>query len=357
MRARAAVLLAASALACHRARPEETETAAVVAVEVAAARRASITAHVRATGTVDPAPGADWTVTAPQEARIAAVPFSTGDAVRKGALLVRFDAPPLRADLATRTGELAQARARLENARQGHERLTRLFDKGIAAQREVEDARKELRDAEAAVVQAKGTHAAAADLAGQATALAPFDGLIAQRWHSPGDTVPAAEHVVRLVDPRRLEVTTSVLLADVGRIKVGRPAQVNIAGGDGEGQPARVVGAPGAADPATGTAIVRLRLSAPLPVGAPVQADIEAETAPDALLVPAAAVVHDEDETAVYVVGADGHAHRRLVKVGLASEDDVQILSGLAESEKVVVKGHEDLPDGAAVKVEKAEGE
>lgn len=348
-------LVTLGGLACHRARPEETDTETAVPVEVAAARRGAVTTHLRATGTVDPAPGADWTVTAPNQARISALPFATGDAVRKGAVLARFDAPPLRADLATRTAELAQARAALDNARQGHERIARLFDKGIAAQREVEDARKTLRDAEAALGQATATRAAAADLAGRATAVAPFDGLVAQRWHNPGDVVDANEHVVRLVDPRRLEVTTSVLLADVGRVTVGRPAHVTMAGRADEGLSARVVGAPAAADPATGTAIVRLRLSAPLPVGAPVQADIEAESAADALLVPAAALVRDEGHTVVYVVGADGRAHRKEVTVGLLTDDDAQILTGLDAGARVIVKGQEDLPDGAAVAVEAPE--
>src|SRR5262245_55587687 len=333
--------------ACHGAKPEDLETEAVVPVSVSAARRGVLVAHVHATSTVDPAPGADWTVTAPQAARIAELPWATGDGVRKGAVLVRFDAPPLRADLATRSGELAQAETRLDNARRNEKRLSQLLEKGIAARREVEDARKELADAEAGLAQATETRAAAADLASQATATAPFDGLVAQRWHNPGEMVDANEHVLRFVDPHRLEVTTAVLVADVGRIVLGRSAVVTVPGGPDPGVPARVVGAPGAADPATGTAPVRLRLSAALPVGTPVQADIEAETVADALVVPASAVVRDGDKAAVFVVDADGKAHRREVEVGLSGADEVQIVSGLEASESVVVKGQRDLPDSA----------
>jgi RND family efflux transporter MFP subunit len=338
-------------LACHRAPSEQTETEAKVSVNVAAPRVGVLTAHVRATGTIDPAPGADWTVTAPQAARIEALPFATGDSVRKGALLARFDAPSLRADLATRAGELAQAHSRLENARQAQARLSQLLGKGIAARREVEEAQKELADAEAALEQATETRAAAADLAGRATAVAPFDGLLAQRWHNPGDLVDANEHVVRLVDPKRLEVTAAVLLADVSRMVVGHAARVTVPGGADAGLPAVVVGAPSAADPATGTATVRLRLSTFLPVGTPVQVEIDAETVPDALTVPASAVVREASQTALYVAGVDGKAHRHEVKLGVEGEDEVQILSGVLATDRVIVRGQAELPDGAAVTV------
>ena len=338
--------------ACHGAKPEGLDTEATVPVTVSSARRGELVAHVHATGTVDPAPGADWTVAAPQAARIAEIPWATGDSIQKGAILVRFDAPPLRADLATRTGELAQAEARLDNARRNEERLSRLLEKGIAARREVDDARKELADAEAGLAQATATRAAAADQASQATAIAPFDGLVAQRWHNPGEMVDVNEHVLRLVDPRRLEVTAAVLVADASRVVVGRAARVSVPGA-ASGMTARVVGAPGAADPATGTAPVRLHLDGVLPVGTTVQADIEAETAGDAIVIPASAVVRAESKPLVYVLGTDGKAHRREVEIGLAGTDEVQVLSGVEASEKVVVKGQTGLPDGAAVIVEK----
>src|SRR5262249_34361512 len=85
------------AAACSGERKEAVETEAKVPVTVAPPRRGALVAHIRATGPVDPAPGADWTVTAPQAARLAELPWATGDKVRKGAVLVRFDAPSLRA--------------------------------------------------------------------------------------------------------------------------------------------------------------------------------------------------------------------------------------------------------------------
>jgi RND family efflux transporter MFP subunit len=351
----AAVTCALSA-GCHKAAEEEVATTAAVPVQVVAARLGTLDSYVRVTGTVDPAPGADWTVTAPDKARVAEIRYATGDAVRRGAVVARFDAPPLRADLATRSSEASQAESRLENARRNSARLTTLLEKGIASRKEVDDARKELLDAEAAVRESGQTRSAAADLAARATPVAPFSGIVAERWHNPGDVIEAGEHVLRLVDPGRLQVTAAVPVADAPRVVVGHAAQVRIPGREATEITGKVSGAPAFVDPATGTAAVRIAISGALPVGTPVEVAIVADERANVLIVPASAIAREENKASVFVVGADGKAHRRQVVVGLASEDSVQIVSGVKEGEKVVVKGQDELPDGATVTVEEAGG-
>ena len=343
---------------CHKAADEQTETSAAVPVEVAEAHVGTVHTVVATTGTADPAPGADWTIIAPQPARVAEITKAEGDRVRKGELLVRFDAPPLRADVATRTGELAAARARLENARKNEARLAGLLERGIAARKEVEDAQKELREAEAAVRQSTGTQAAASDLAAQATVYARFNGVVAHRAHNPGDLVEAAasDAVLRVVDPSRMQVTASVPVAALVQIKLGQPARVFIPGAEPDtSEPAQVVSRPAAVDVATGTAVVRLSLGpqTPLTAGTPVQVQIQTEEHKDVVMVPSAAIVRDEDKTFVYVVDAAQKAHRKPVVLGIVAGPDAEIRSGVAASEKVVVKGQAELPDGAAVVVQK----
>lgn len=347
----------AAAAACHKSPPEDVATTAPVPVEVEAAHLGTITAYVRVTGTIEPAPGADWIVTAPEKARVAEIRYAAGDYVRQGAVVARFDAPPLRSDLATRSSEAAQAQARHDNARRNYDRLATLLEKGIASRKEVEDARKELLDAEAAVRESGQTRAAAADLAARATPIAPISGVVAQRWHNPGDVIDANEHVLRVVDLRRLQVTAAVPVAEAPRVIVGHAARVTIPGGEGTEIDGKVVGAPATVDPATGTAAIRVSVSGGFPVGTPVQIAILAEQRANALIVPAAAVVREENKTALFVVGADNKAHRRDVVVGLTSGDETQIVSGLREGERVVVKGQDELPDGATVTIEEKEKE
>ena len=276
------VALAGAALCgCGGREPEQIETQAAVPVETAVARTGAVTAWVHATGLVEGAPGADWTLTAPQLASIAAVRAAAGDTVRRGDELVSFDSPQLRTDLATRSGELAQAKARLDNAQRGYERLSKLLERGIASTpggggRAQGARRRAGRARDARPRPAPGPPSCRAAPA----RVAPFDGIVAQRWHNAGDLVDANEHVLRLVDPRRLEVAAAVPAADAARIVVGRPARVSVAGSTAEPVAARVVSRPALVDPATGTASVRLRLDGAPPAGTRAASMVESRSRP-----------------------------------------------------------------------------
>jgi RND family efflux transporter MFP subunit len=349
-------LAAAMATGCHKAADETTDTSAAVPVEVTAAHIGTVRAVIATTGTAEPAPGADWTIIAPAPARVAEITKAEGDRVRRGELLVRFDAPPLRADLATRSGELAAARARLENARKNEARVALLLEHGIASRKEVEDAQREVREAEAAVRQGTGTQAAAQDLLAQTSVYARFNGLVAHRSHNPGDVVEAVagDPVLRVVDPSHMQVIASVPVADLTRIEVGQPATVKVPDADAESEEtARVISRPAAVDVATGTAVVRLALASAtrLTAGTPVQVEIQTEEHKDVVIVPATAIVREEEDTSVFVVGADQHAHKKKVVLGIVAGEDAEIRSGVVASEQVIVKGQEELPDGAAVTV------
>jgi hypothetical protein len=112
----------------------------------------------------------------------------------------------------------------------------------------------------------------------------------------------------------------------------------------------KVVSRPAAVDP--GTATVPIRLSFVVhevaPVGMPVQITIDAEEHRDVVLVPAEAVIHEADEAAVFVANGDT-AERRVVTLGLADAQHVEIRSGLKAGEPVIVKGQAGLPDGAKI--------
>jgi multidrug efflux pump subunit AcrA (membrane-fusion protein) len=84
-----------------------------------------------------------------------------------------------------------------------------------------------------------------------------------------------------------------------------------------------------------------------------VQVEIVAEERQNALVVPAAAIVRDGDETFVMVAGPDHKAHKHAVVVGLSTEDRAEIRSGLAAGDLVIVRGQSGLPDGADISVSK----
>jgi cobalt-zinc-cadmium efflux system membrane fusion protein len=357
IRSLAGLVLLVSIAGCSREATEEVTSDTVVPVTTSAAAVGTIRATLLVTGTVTAAPGADLLVIAPEPARIAEIPHAEGDRVRRGDVLVRFEIPSYTADVATKRGEVTRAEARLQNARAAQTRAHDLFDRGIAARKEVEDADRELADAQAGVAESEATLGAAQTSAARATVRATFDGVVAKRTHNPGDSVEAAasDPVLRVVDPKRLEVTASIPVADVQRIATGAAAQLASPSG-GTTATLKVVSRPAAVDANTATAPIRLAFVTPtaIPIGAPVQLTIDAEEHRDVVLVPAAAVTHEGEEAAVFVVNGE-KAERRVVMLGITDDAHAEIRSGIKAGEAVIVTGQAGLPDGAAITLAKPE--
>ena len=351
------ILLAVAAGACSHQVAEEVDSEAVVPVTTVAAATGDIRATITVTGTVTAAPDADQVVIAPQTARIAEIPRAEGDRVRKGDLLVRFEIPELVADVAGKRAEVTRAQARLKNALAAQTRAHDLFDRGVAARKEVEDADRELDDAQAGITEAQATLGASESSAARSTVRARFDGVVAKRFHNPGDLVEpvAADPVLRVVDPRRLEVTASVPIPDVPRIVVGAAGELRSSTG-GPPIALKVISRPAAVDPGTASVPIRLSFAIPdvAPIGTPVQVVINTEEHRSVVLVPSQALLREADETAVFIANGD-KAERRVVTVGLSDDEHTEILSGVKAGEPVIVKGQAGLPDGATIAVGAAE--
>jgi len=339
---------------CRHDAPEETETETPVAVQVEPARSGPIREVIGATGLVTAAPGAELIVTAPEAARISELPKAEGDRVRAGDLLVRFDIPSLTAGAAASRSAIDQAQARVENAKASATRVQGLFERGVAARKEVEDAERELRDATAALEQAQSASGAANALAGRTVVRAQFAGVVAKRFHNPGDLVEpgASDPILRVIDPSHLEITAAAPIGTLTRIAANAPARIVDPGG-GEPIEASVIARPVAVDPGSVTAPVRLRPSSVvrLTAGMSVEVEILGPEHNATVLVPSAAIIRDGEATVVMTVGPDSKAHRNEVEVGVASPDATEILKGLKAGDRVIVQGQNGLPDGATVTI------
>jgi RND family efflux transporter MFP subunit len=91
--------------------------------------------------------------------------------------------------------------------------------------------------------------------------------------------------------------------------------------------------------------------------GTSVQVSMLAKTVPDALVIPAAALLTAQDgSTSVMLVGPDSHVHQKNVRVGIRQGEQVEIIEGLLAGDKVVGSGAYGLPDNTKIKVEGAGG-
>jgi len=89
--------------------------------------------------------------------------------------------------------------------------------------------------------------------------------------------------------------------------------------------------------------------------GTSVSLSMLAQTIPDALTVPASAVLTESDgTTSVMVIGDDSRAHQHDVKTGVRQDKQVQIVSGVKAGDRVVTAGAYGLPDNTRVQLQAA---
>jgi multidrug efflux pump subunit AcrA (membrane-fusion protein) len=166
-----------------------------------------------------------------------------------------------------------------------------------------------------------------------------------------GVPVQAGAPLLTVTDLSTLSLTAEVDETDVFLVKPGVRASVELDAVPGADYDASVVSVDlSPATSARGGVTYRVRLGlgagraadgrpAPRPrPGMSAVADLRVREAKQAVAVPAAAVIRDGDRDAVWM-SVNGKAVRRLVGLGAEGDDWVQVVSGLAEGDRVVVHG------------------
>lgn len=178
----------------------------------------------------------------------------------------------------------------------------------------------------------------------------PFGGVVAERLKRAGEEVARGETVARLLDPDTLEIRLFLPLRHVRAIKPGDKVRVSFEGGEGE---ARVRGIVPAGDPRSQSfeVLVDLPGTGRLTAGSVVRVELPLGEPQALLAVPRDALIIRSDGMAVFRIGPDNKAERLAVKPGVADGDWVAVEGDLLASDTVVVRGGENLRDGATVKI------
>jgi HlyD family secretion protein len=194
-------------------------------------------------------------------------------------------------------------------------------------------------------------------MASYASLRSPIDGVVTDRALFAGETPAAGTPLITVMDTSSLLAKVHLAQAATMRMKVGDKAKITMPGVEEPLEGTVSLISP-ALDPGSTTVEVWIRLknvSGRLKAGTPVHVAIVGRTVPDALIVPTEALLTGADGSlGVMVVGSDGAAHRKLVKIGIRLADDTQILSGIDKDDMVISSGGYGLDEGTKVKVGKA---
>jgi RND family efflux transporter MFP subunit len=287
---------------------------------------------VYATGAVEPLRWAK--VTTMIRGRIVEFCDCEGKAVARGHVLVRLDDREQRA-------QLQELKAREDFAKREAARVTELIGRGSATIQAHERVSTDLRTIQALIsVQMEKLD--------NYTITAPMDGVVLRRDGEVGEIVDVGQILFRVGMPKPLQLVAEVNEEDIPRVKVGQKVLLRSDAFMGRQLTGTVREMTPMGDPVAKTYRIRAALpdDTPLQVGMTVEANVVTREKPGALLVPADAVLG----STVFVVAGD-RVEKRDVEIGIRGTRAVEVLSGLAEDERVVSPAAAGLADARRIRV------
>ncbi len=298
-----------------------------------------------------------------------------GDHVRQGQVLAVLEIPELVAQVDEAKAAVHHAEEEIQRAHSDvsraqadnvalHSNAERLVntDKarpGLIAQQELDDATAKDRASQAQVDAATSALAAAKQqlevakaneehysaLGNYARIVAPYDGVVTWRFSDTGSLVQAGTSntsglpvvTVAQVNVLRLRIPVPESLAS--KVRIGDSADVHVQA-TGEHFTGKVARFTDSLDTSTRTMQVEIDVPNPnyhLQPGMYADVKLSANSRPNALTVPIQAIQRGENKTTVLVLDAQNRVQTRDVQVGVESSNNVEILGGLNEGERVIV--------------------
>ncbi|HUG23362.1 efflux RND transporter periplasmic adaptor subunit [Piscinibacter sp.] len=297
---------------------------------------------------------------------VQAVHFREGALVKAGDLLVTIDPAPYAAEAQRAQAQAEAAQARLTHARSEHERSQRLWEERAIAQRELDDRRNNLRQAEANLSAAQAELRSAQLNLGYTQVRAPISGRIGRIEVHAGNLVaagPGAPVLTTLVSVSPIYASFDVdeqlitrALRDLpggasARAHIGRiPVRMGTAGGADTPHRGQLQLVDNQVDAGSGTVRVRAvfdNKDGALMPGQFARLRMGHASLANALLINERAVGTDQDKRFVMVVGGDDKAAYREVTLGAAIDGLRVVTSGLKAGERIVVNGLHRVRPGA----------
>jgi HlyD family secretion protein len=291
-----------------------------------------------------------------------------GEQVKAGEPLVTYDGADLKSRLRVAEAAVALARAQQLQAEQAVANLEtnvartrKLRESGAIPSAQLEDLEGQQKAlgrateaAGAGVAQAVANVGVARTALDRAVVLAPFAGTVLTTAIEEGETSAPGAPLLQLADVSALHVDAEIDEGDLGRVRLGMPADITFDAFPGD----RLSGslyeiAPSVTRDPRGGRSVGIRVALPqderLRVGMSADVDIIVTVREGVLFVTPNAVSGRGAERTVFLVSA-GLATKRSIDVGISTWEAVEVRGGLAEGDEVVTSlAAAALTDGARV--------
>ena len=292
---------------------------------------------------------------------ITGIHFKDGSRVRQGQLLYSIDAQLYSANYQQAVANLNIQQANLDKAQKDANRYHELDKNDAVAKQLVDNADAALEVARKQVEASRANIQAVQTSVNYTRVTAPFDGIIGISAVKPGAAVTAGQTVLNTVSSDRdLAVDFSISQREIYRFTKfmsEKPLQSDSTftlafGKDVYPHAGKLALLDRAVDPQTGT--IKARLIFPntnnlLVSGMNGTVRVKNRASTESVMIPYKAVTEQLGEFFVYVANDSNKVSQKKVSLGKQVGTDIIITEGLAQGEKVVVQGVQNLREGAAI--------
>jgi len=374
-----------------------------IPVQISSVTRQNLTYSLRATGDISPLMQVD--LFPKVSGYLERMSVNLGDSVRQGQVIAQIDRTEFlhkvkeveakvgqaKANLAeieagTRTEEVRQAeegvkqaQSRFENARLHRERMEALYQRQIISKKDFdnadteytvaeaqleanqqrlkmlrEGARQEVREAsQGKLKEMEALLAQEQTRLQNAMIIAPFSGEIIRRYVDAGALVSSSTPLVTLVHTETLKVVANVLEKDISLIKPGMKAKIQTEAYPERVFEGKVVRINSALELATRTLQAEIHVPNPshlLKPGMFSRIEMALSEKPGTLTVLREALIEEGGKRSVFVVEGN-QALQRPIVTGIEQDQRVEVLEGLREGDRVIIKGQGSIKDRSTVRV------
>ena len=262
-----------------------------------------------------------------------------GQALSKGDMIMKIDADVL-------IPQLRSAEAAENLAQTNFKRIENLARQKVTSTEELDRARAELKEAQAATAIARKSFE-------DATLYSPINGIADELMPDVGEFVNRGQTVARLVDVSTVKITLSVPEKDVSYFRLGQSANVHLPEpfeGETTGTISYIATV---ADEESKTFRVEVSVSNSDRMFRPgmiARVDLVRREQKDAIVVSFFSVMQTQEEALTYVEN-DGQAEARPVKIGGRRGMTLEVTEGLKPGDRLIVEGQRMVSDGTPVRV------
>ena len=281
-----------------------------------------------------------------------------GAPVKKGQLLAEIDTPEVDQQLRQAQADLATAQANYQLAQTTNERWKGLLANHAVSQQDADTRAGEAAATKATTASAQANVARLQELESFKRVVAPFDGVVTARNTDIGALINAGQatgaSLFRVADMRKLRIYVQVPEPYAPLTKPGIDVELRFNEHPGKGYPATLVRTAQALDPAARTLQVELQVdntSGELFPGAYAEVHFKLPGSTTSLRVPATALVFRAQGLQVAVVGPANRVQLKKIIEGRDFGTSIEVLSGLAEGDQVVINPPDSLNDGSTVRI------